>query len=196
MITCLHLCIMITASCTIKRCHCWWSLPCVEEWLKSLKSEAVSSTLMCVRRSRCRFCGLSQFTALKVYSRSESVSPKLPFNSSQHESSAPIRPVFRLSLTCHVHSQLPPSLILFLLPRKYSVILSCPPSGSVCRKSKLLGKTFHYLGLFALVLTLLVSTRAFSPFVLFYSFLWFMYSSLVSTIRDYILCLFHISHST
>lgn len=78
----------------------------------------------------------------------------------------------------------------------FSVILSCPPSGSVWLKSRLLGKTFHYLGLFALVLTLLVSTRAFSPFVLFYSFLWFMYSSLVSIIRDYILCLFHISHGT
>lgn len=82
MITCIHLCIIITASCTIKRCHCWWSLQCVEEWLKSLKSEAVFSTLMCVRRSRCRFCGLSQFTALKVYSHLQSVSPKLLFSSS------------------------------------------------------------------------------------------------------------------
>lgn len=153
--------------------------------MKSLKSEAVFSTLMCVRRSRCRFCGLSQFTALKVYSHLQSVSPNMNLLLQSGQSSdSPRHAMFIPSFRHH-------SYCFF-----FSVILSCPPSGSIWLKSRLLGKTFHCLGLFALVLTLLVSTRAFSPFVLFYSFLWFMYSSLVSTIRDYILCLFHISHGT
>lgn len=77
----------------------------------------VFSTLMCVRRSSCHFCGLSQFTALKVYSHLQAVSLQLPSNSPQHKSSASTRPVFKLSLACHVHSQLLPLFISSVLPR-------------------------------------------------------------------------------
>lgn len=78
---------------------------------------SVFSMLMCVRRSSCHFCGLSQFTALKVYSHLQAVSLQLPSNSPQHKSSASTRPVFKLSLACHVHSQLLPLFILSVLPR-------------------------------------------------------------------------------
>lgn len=61
-----------------------------------------------------------------------------------------------------------------------------PPTSHLC-------ETLHYPGIFGLVLTFLVSTTAISPSFLFYSFLWLMYSNIVSTITI-ILCIFHITH--
>lgn len=135
-----------------------------------------------------------QFIALKFYPTLQSVSPKLPSNSSptwvfcSHQASLQtlldVPCSFSVSTLTHIDS----SKEAFCYPL-------CPPSVSAQLKSRLRLKTLHYSCLFGLVLTLLVSTTAFSP-VLFYSFLWFMYSSLVSTIIDQLLCLFHTLLST
>lgn len=135
----------------------------------------VFSTLMCVRRSSCHFCGLSQFTALKLYSHLQAVSLQLPSNSSPTQiicfNQASLQTL--LGMPC----SFPASAIVHIVcsSKKPSVTLSCPPSVSVWLKSRLLCETLQYLGLFGLILTLLVSITAFSLFVLFYSFLWFMY---------------------
>lgn len=63
MFTSLHICIIITSLCTVKRWQSWQSPPCVEGWPNSLVSEAVLSKLLCVRKSSGHCCGHSVYSS-------------------------------------------------------------------------------------------------------------------------------------